>query len=142
MIIQIKKANAASNSISFNKLISEINAGLPSTQKVSRIDFTFNDANDESYVAYRFTGGKTLIYQNITLAEDAVNKTMKITTTSWQSNTGATIAQPALLKSFAAELTNSAGLYVKKEKFTITYSNPMYTFTAASSNFRITTYAL
>lgn len=135
-------ANAASNSIFFNKLISDINAGLPSTQKVSRIDFTFNNVNNESYVIYRFTGGKTLIYQNITLAEDAVNKTMKMTTTSWQSNTGATIAEPALLKNFAAELTNSAGLYVKKESFKIGAPNNIFTFTTASgSGFRMTTYA-
>jgi hypothetical protein len=134
--------NAATNSVFFKKLVSEINAALPATQKVSRIDFTFNDVNGDSYVIYRFTGGKTLIYQNITLKEDAANKTLKLTTTSWESNTGLTIPEPALLKNFAAELVNPAGLYVKKESFTVGAPNAIFTFaSAANSGFRMTTYA-
>jgi hypothetical protein len=33
------------------------------------------------------------------------------------------------------------GLYVKKENFTLWPPNKIYTFTSASSNFRLTTYA-
>ncbi|HEX8017585.1 MAG TPA: hypothetical protein VF465_20320, partial [Flavobacterium sp.] len=60
---------------------------------------------------------------------------------SWQTAT-ALIPAPALLKKIDDELTNSKGLYVKRENFKITYSNVIWTFTSANSNFRITTYAL
>lgn len=137
-------ATVQTNSPVFNTLINNINASLPSTQKVSRIDFTFNDANGDSYIAYRFTGGKALIYQNITVSEDAVNKTLKLVTSSWESNTGAIIPEPALLKNIGLELTNPIGLYVKKENFRIAgTSNSLYTFTSASgTGFRMTTFAL
>jgi hypothetical protein len=140
--INANLATAPSNSVFFNKLISDINAGLPSTQKVNRVQFTFNDAAGESYIAYTFTGGKTTIYHNFTIKEDAVSKTLVLIPGTWQSNTFAIIPQPALLKNLDDEITNAKGLYVKKEKFTFGASNTIFTFTsAAKTGFRMTTYA-
>jgi hypothetical protein len=135
-------ANVPTNSPLCRALLNAINAALPSTQKVNRVQFTFNDANGDSYIAYTFTGGKTTIFHNITVKEDAANKTLILTSGTWENNLGATIAEPALLKNLDAELTNSKGLYVKKESFTFNASNKLYTFANANNNgFRLTTYA-
>jgi hypothetical protein len=139
--IHANLATAPSNSALFTSLINEIHASLPATQKVNRIQFTFNDAFGESYITYSFTGGKTLIYHNFTVKEDAVNKRLILVSGTWQANTGATIAEPALLKKVDLELMNPSGLYVKKESFKIGFSNTIYTFTSSTSNFRMTTYA-
>jgi len=135
-------AAAPSNSLLYRTLLNEINASLPSTQKVNRVQFTFNDAAGDSYIAYTFTGGKTTIYHNITVAEDAVNKTLKLVSGTWENNVGVAIPEPALLKNLDAELTNSKGLYVRKESFTFNASNTIYTFANSNNNgFRMTTYA-
>ena len=139
--IHANLATAPSNSSLFNSLIAEIHASLPSTQKVNRIQFTFNDAAGESYISYTFTGGKTTIYHNFTVQQDAVNKKLILVPGTWQANTGAVIAQPALLKKVDTELMNPSGLYIKKEAFKIAFTNNIYTFTSSTSNFRMTTYA-
>lgn len=139
--IHANLATAPSNSALFNALIAEIHANLPSTQKVNRIQFTFNDAFGESYIAYTFTGGKTTIYHNFTVQEDAVNKRLILIPGTWQANTGAVIAEPALLKKVDAEIMNPSGLYVKKEAFKIGFTNNIFTFTSSTTNFRMTTYA-
>jgi len=130
------------NSLVCRTLLNQINASLPSTQKVNRVQFTFNDAAGDSYIAYTFTGGKTAIYHNITVKEDAANKTLILVSGTWENNLGATIPEPALLKNLDAELTNTKGLYVRKESFTFNASNALYTFANANNNgFRLTTYA-
>jgi hypothetical protein len=130
-------ATAQTNSLLCNSLLNAANATLPSTQKINRIQFYFNDGANGSYIAYTFTGGKATLYHFVTVTEDPVNKTLILSDDGWTVAT-----PPAFLKDIDKELLDPKGLYVKKEKFTITYSNPIYTFTAASSNFRITTYAL
>jgi len=139
--INANLATAPSNSALFNSLLAEIHASLPTTQRVNRIQFTFNDAFGESYIAYTFTGGKTTIYHNFTLKEDAVNKRLIFISGTWQANTGAVIPEPALLKKMDAEFMNPNGLYIKKEAFKIAFTNNIYTFTSSTSNFRMTTYA-
>ncbi|WP_289659678.1 DUF4302 domain-containing protein [Flavobacterium panacagri] len=135
-------ATAPSNSVLCNALLNEINSNLPSTQKVNRVQFTFNDANGDSYIAYTFTGGKTTIFHNITVKEDAANKTLQLISGTWENNLGATIPQPDLLAKIDAELTNSKGLYVKKETFVFNASNKLFTFANANNNgFRLSTYA-
>ena len=130
------------NSLLCRTLLNQINASLPSTQKVNRVQFTFNDAAGDSYIAYTFTGGKTAIFHNITVKEDAANKTLILVSGTWENNLGATIPEPALLKNLDAELTNTKGLYVRKESFTFNASNALYTFANANNNgFRLTTYA-
>lgn len=134
-------ATAPSNSLLCNTLLNQVNAQLSATQKLSRVQFTFNNPAFGSYIEYRFNGGKTTIYHNVTVTEDSVNKTLKLNHVSWENNLGAIIAEPALLKNIDKELLDNKGLYVKKELFKITFSNTIYTFTSASSNFRLTTYA-
>jgi hypothetical protein len=134
-------ATAPSNSLLCNTLLNQVNAQLSSTQKLSRVQFTFNNPAFGSYIEYRFNGGKTTIYHNVTVTEDPVNKTMILNHVSWENNLGAIIAEPALLKNIDKELLDTKGLYVKRELFKIAFSNTIYTFTSASSNFRLTTYA-
>ncbi|EIA08217.1 DUF4302 domain-containing protein [Flavobacterium frigoris] len=129
-------ATAPSNSLLCNNLLNAVNANLPSTQKINRITFYFNDGGFGSYIQYTFTGGKGALYHNVTTVEDPVNKTIILKHVSWDNG-----SEPALLKDLDKELMDPKGLYVKKESFRITFSNTIYTFTTASNNFRLTTYA-
>ncbi|WP_188050247.1 DUF4302 domain-containing protein [Flavobacterium sp. GP15] len=126
---------APSNSLYANTLLAAANATLPANQKISRIQIYFN-AGGENYIAYTFNGGKPAIYHDFTVTEDAVNKTLILSDFGWSTGTA-----PAFLAAIDKEFFDIKGLYVKKEKFTIGASNTIYTFTSASSNFRITTYA-
>ncbi|MGO4822633.1 MULTISPECIES: DUF4302 domain-containing protein [unclassified Flavobacterium] len=130
-------ATAPSNSLLCNSLLNAINASLPSTQKVNRVSFYFNDGANGSYISYSFTGGKSTLYHFVTVTEDPVNKTIILKDDGWLGG-----SEPALLKDLDKQLLDPKGLYVKKESFKITYSNTIYTLTTASNNFRITTYGL
>jgi Domain of unknown function (DUF4302) len=138
--IDANLANATTNSALFNALVKEVNAGLPAGIKLSRVQLFFNDG-DFSYIGYRFTGGKTTIYHNINTSEDAVNKTIIFSDVSWESNTGAPLTEPDYLKNLDDQFMTPSGLYVKKENFRIQFGNDIFTFTSASSPFRMTTYA-
>jgi hypothetical protein len=129
-------ATAPTNSLLCNSILNAINASLPSTQKVNRVTFNFNDGANGSYISYSFTGGKATLYHFVKVTEDPVNKTLILTNDGWLGG-----SEPALLKDLDKQLLDTKGLYVKKESFRITFSNSIYTFTSASSNFRITTYA-
>lgn len=132
--------NSSGNSTLCNALLNEINASLPTAQKVNRVQFEFNNDGD-SYIVYTFTGGKATLYHNVQVVEDPVKKTITLKHLSWQTAT-ALIAEPALLKKFDQELTNPNGLYVKREAFRLAgVPNTVYTFTSSSSNFRLATYA-
>ena len=129
-------STAPSNSLLCNTLLNAANAALPSTQKINRIQFTFNDSVNGSYIAYTFTGGRPSVFHFVTVTEDPVNKTLILADDGW------TVAvPPAFLAAIDNQLLDSKGLYIKKEKFKIGFSNNIYTFTSASSNFRLTTYA-
>ncbi|MWB93956.1 DUF4302 domain-containing protein [Flavobacterium sp. GA093] len=132
--------NAITTSTLCKELLDEINASLPATQQLTRVQLYFNDGG-YNYIEYRFSGGRPTLYHNVTTSENAVDKTIVLTHDSWQTAT-ALIPAPALLKKIDDEFTNPKGLYVKKENFKVVYSNVVWTFTSASSNFRITTYAL
>jgi len=130
--------NAPTNSALFKDLVNKVNATLPATQSIARIQLVFNNAVNGTYIQYQFNGGKAAISHLVTTKEDAVNKTIILTNVGWTQSAAAV----AFLKDLDAELTNPKGLYVKKEDFKITYSNTIYTFTSAASNFRMTSYAL
>ncbi|NRT11253.1 DUF4302 domain-containing protein [Flavobacterium sp. 14A] len=117
-------------------LLAEVNANLPAGVTISRVQFNFNTIYG-SYVEYRFSGGKSTEYHNVQVVEDPTNKTIILQDLGWDSG-----STPAALAKIDAELMNPKGLYVKRENFTVNYSNAVYTFTSASSNFRLTTYAL
>ncbi len=124
----------------FRYLVSRLNASLPATQSIARIQIYFNTAANQTYINYQFNGGKAAVNHIVTSSEDAVNKTIILTNLGWA--TGTTAADVALLKDIDNELTNAKGLYIKKESFKITYSNVIYTIASASSSFRTTTYQL
>lgn len=123
----------------FRYLVNRLNANLSAGQSLSRIQMYFNTAANQTYINYQFVG-KTAVNHIVTSSEDPVNKTIILTNLGWA--TGTTAADVALLREIDNELTNSKGLYIKKESFRITYSNPIYTLASASSSFRMTAYQL
>lgn len=130
---------APSNSLSCNTLINKLNATLPVTQQLSRIQIVFNNAVNGTYIQYLFTGGKATITHFVTTKVDAVTKTIILTDDGWTHN-AATIA---VLKDIDAEITNPKGLNIKKEAFTYNAPNALFTLANASNNgFRITAYQL
>lgn len=130
---------APSNSLSCNTLINKINATLPATQQLSRIQVVFNNAVNGTYIQYLFNGGKATITHFVTTKVDVATKTIILTDDGWTHN-AATIA---VLKDIDAEITNPKGLYIKKEAFTYNASNALYTLANASNNgFRISAYQL
>ncbi|WP_264537617.1 DUF4302 domain-containing protein [Flavobacterium sp. N1736] len=122
----------------FRYLINKVNATLPAAQSIARVQIYFNTALNGTYIQYQFNGGKAAISHLVTTQEDAVNKTIKLTNVGWTQSA----ANVAFLKPIDDELLNIKGLYIKREDFTITYSNTIYTLTSASSSFRMTTYQL
>ncbi|MEM8522503.1 DUF4302 domain-containing protein [Flavobacterium sp. PL12] len=128
---------AQTNSLLFNNLVAAAKATLLPTQDFNRISLIFNDPVNGTFIQYSFTGGKGAINHYLIAKEDPVNKTIKLTDDGWSMAT-----PPAFLADIDKQILDPAGLYLKKEKFTIRYSNTIYTFTSASSNFRMTTYAL
>lgn len=131
-------STAPTNSTLFLMLLNEINNPLPAAQKVNRIQFTFY-SDRTADIMYSFTGGKATVYHRVAVTEDAVNKTIILTNQFWHNGTSIIAAQP-FLKNMDDKLLDPKGLYVKKESFKITYSNVIYTFSSASSSFRLTTY--
>lgn len=129
---------APTSSSYFKSLVNKVNATLPATQKLARVQLVFNNAVNGSYIQYTFNGGKASIVHFITTREDAAKKTLILSDDGWT----VAAASRAFLNELDAELTNPNGLYVKKEAFRITYTNTVYTFTSAASNFRMTTYQL
>lgn len=131
-------SQAATNSSLFIKLLNEVNASLPATQKLSYLQLAFyNDRTAD--IQYIFTGGKATINHRVTVTEDAVNKTIILKHQFWHNGTAIIPAQP-FLKNIDDKLLDVKGLYVKKESFKIKYTNIIYTFTSASSPFRMTSY--
>nr|WP_315200489.1 DUF4302 domain-containing protein [uncultured Flavobacterium sp.] len=129
---------APTNSLLFNGLVKKVNATLPASQSIARVQIYFNNAVNGTYIQYQFNGGKAAISHLVTTKEDAVNKTIILTNTGWTQSA----ANVAFLKDLDDQLTNSKGLYFKKENFTYNAPNTIYTFTSAASNFRMTTYSL
>lgn len=119
-------------------ILNEVNEAIGISKKINRIEFAFNSPYG-TYISYTFRGGKSAIYQNVTVSEDPINKTIILKHKSWESG-GAIIPEPSYLKRVSEEFTNPKGLYVKKENFKVLYPNDVYSFASASSSFRITTY--
>lgn len=127
---------ASANSYYYNDLLKKANATLSDKQKIRRIEFYFNTSDKKDYIEYQFNGGKAAIKHSITTSEDEVNKTIILKDAGWSVQE----SSYSFLKELDAELTNPQGLYVKKENYTIYYSNVVYTFTSANGPFRMTVY--
>jgi hypothetical protein len=133
--------NAPTNSASCVALLNEINEALPVGGKLTRIQMYFNTAANGTYIEYRFETGNPSIYHLVNSSENTTNKTIVLSNRFWFS-ASAVIPEPAILKAIDKKLLDPEGLYVNKENFNIQFTNTIYTFTSASSPFRITTYAL
>jgi len=131
-------SSAPTTSDYFKYLVSKVNATLPANQSISGINIFFNNASNQTYISYLFSGGKATINHLVTTSEDAVNKTIILKDAGWN----VTPAAAAFLKDIDNEFTNPKGLYIKKENFKISYSNVIYSFASASSSFRMTAYII
>lgn len=129
---------ASTNSILFKEELKKINAGLPAGIEIVGVELYFNTANG-NFIYYSLSNGSA-IYHFVDLTEDAINKTVILTHKSWNGNVAN--SAPAFLASFDKYLLDSKGIYVKKESFRLQYTNAVYTFTSASSSFRMTTWKL
>lgn len=126
--------DAPETSILCQELIDEVNSSLPAGQKLVEIDLNFNPVTKFYYIAYIFSGRGNL-FHIVDLTADDVTKTIRLTHKNWNG-----IAAPAFLKKIDDEFTNSKGLYAVKENYNVYYNNAIWTFTSASSSFRISTY--
>jgi hypothetical protein len=115
-------------------LIDEVNKSLPAGQKLIEIDLNLNPTTSFYYIAYIFEG-RPNIFHVVNATGDDVTKTIKFTHRNWNG-----IAPPVFLRKIDNELTNSKGLYAVKESYNVYYNNTVWTFTSASSSFRISTY--
>jgi hypothetical protein len=131
-------SDAQTNSPLCLLMLDAINATLPATQKLSRIQMFFNTPYG-NYIEYRFAGGLPSLYHEFTVVENPTKKTIILLSDIWHDGTQL-IPEPDFLKDLDSQLFDPEGLYVKKENFKIQFTNTVYTFTSASSSFRITTY--
>lgn len=131
--------DASTNSQLFVNELAKINSSLPKGVAISSVQLYLNHSLG-NFIYYTFTGGQAAIFHYIDVVEDAPNQKIILKHKSWNGNT--TAAAPAFLASFDKNLVNTAGVYVKKENFRLNYTNSVYTFTSASSSFRMTTWLL
>ncbi|WP_417941630.1 DUF4302 domain-containing protein [Flavobacterium sp. RS13.1] len=139
---------APTNSPLFISLFESVEESLPAGYKMSRVQPWFNTPNG-SYIEYRLvssTGAITRVYHFFNLTVDTQKGIIKLNaTTNWRSGStfanATPIAPPAFLKDLDDQLTNPAGLYFKKEDFTVGAGNTVFTFTGVSGPFRMTTWA-
>lgn len=132
-------ASAPTNSLLFKSIIAQVNENLPREEQLKDIQLTFNDSG-LNYIAYTLANDVT-IFHIISTSQNAINKTIIFKSTAWFDG-NETIAAPEFLKVLDDQFMNPEGFYVKKGNFNIIYSNDIYTFTSASTSFRITTYSL
>lgn len=130
--------DASTNSQLFVNELDEVNAALPDDVKLESVQFYLNHSLG-NFIYYTFTDGSA-IFHYIDVIEDATGKKIIFKHKSWNGNT--TASAPAFLANFDKHLVNTSGVYVKKESFKLGYTNTVYTFTSASSSFRITTWQL
>ena len=139
---------APTNSRLFIQLFRNIEAALPAGTTLARVQPYFNTPTG-SYIEYRLlsaSGAVTRVYHFFTLTVDQQTGIIYLNpTTSWKAGStfanAVAIAAPAFLKDMDDQLTNPDGLYFKREDFTVGASNTVFTFTAVSSPFRMTTWA-
>ncbi|MDA6071777.1 DUF4302 domain-containing protein [Flavobacterium sp. AC] len=127
--------SAPTNSQLFKKELAGINAALPAGVSVSSIQIYTNHSLG-NFIYYTFVG-RAAIFHYVDVVEDATGKKIILKHKSWSTGT-----VPAFLKNFDSYLTDPSGIYVKKESYKLTYSNTVYTFTGASSSFRMNTWQL
>ncbi|KAF2506810.1 DUF4302 domain-containing protein [Flavobacterium zhairuonense] len=130
--------DSPANSPLFYAELEKVNAALPAGQSIASIQI-YGNHSIGTFIYYTFVGRNPLQH-HVTVQEDAVGKKIILKHKSWNGNT--TVATPAFLASIDKYFMDPQGLYVKAESFRLFYSDPVYTFTSASSPFRMTTWKL
>jgi hypothetical protein len=125
-------ADAPTNTKQFKDAFANVNAQLDGDALMS-VEIYFNHPTQGNLIVYGFASGASFIHR-INVVEDAAGK--KIILKHRSGNV------PAFLVDFDKFLLDPNGIYVKKEAFKLTYTNTIYTFTGASSSFRMTAYKL
>jgi hypothetical protein len=129
----------STNSALFVSLLNNINSKLPAGVEIASVQLYFNHALG-NFIYYTFTGGFPAKRHYVNVTEDPVEKTLILTHKAWGTST--TAPAPVYLQDFDKQLIDLKGLYAKKEKFKLYYTNTVYTFSSASNPFRITTWKL
>ncbi|MBF7093062.1 DUF4302 domain-containing protein [Flavobacterium sp. ALJ2] len=127
---------APTNSILFKNEIKKINASLPAGAIIIAVELYFNHSKG-NFIKYLFSDGGS-IFHYVNVKEDPINKTLILTHKSWNGNVAN--PTPAFLADFDNYFLDAKGIYVNKESFRLYYTNTVYTFTSASSPFRMTTW--
>ena len=130
--------DSPANSPLFYAELAKVNASLPAGQSIASIEIYSNHAIG-TFIYYTFVG-RSPLQHHVTIEEDAAGKKMILKHKSWNGNT--TVATPFFLASIDKYFMDPQGIYVKAESFRLFYSDPVYTFTSASSPFRMTTWKL
>ncbi|MFH7001484.1 DUF4302 domain-containing protein [Flavobacterium bizetiae] len=127
--------DAPTNSDLFVEELAAINAGLPDGVALSSVQIYFNHSLG-NFIYYTFVG-RSSIFHFVDVVEDATGKKVILKHKSWSTGVA-----PAFIKNFDAYLMDPNGVYVKKESFKLGYTNTVYTFTGATSSFRMTAWQL
>ncbi|MBF4483286.1 MULTISPECIES: DUF4302 domain-containing protein [unclassified Flavobacterium] len=130
--------DAPTNSQLFVNELAAIDAALPEGVALASVQVYLNHSLG-NFIYYTFAG-RAAVFHYIDVEEDATGKKIILKHKSWNGNPAA--AAPAFLANFDKHLVNASGVYVKKENFKLGYTNTVYTFTSASSSFRMTAWQL
>ncbi|WP_158974367.1 DUF4302 domain-containing protein [Cellulophaga sp. L1A9] len=134
--------DATSTSFTFRALRNSVNEGLaPFDLSISRIQFYFAISGDETFnvIQYQLLSAVdgSIIRLNHFVTFENIDGKLILIDDGW--------SDPSLapfVEAIDNVLTNSEGLYIKQENFTVRFPNTVFTFTsAADPSFRMTTYA-
>lgn len=126
-------ADAPTNTKEFKNALAKANILLGNDDEITSVQIYFNHATLGNLIYYTFAKRAAFIHR-IDVVEDAIGKKIIL-----KHKSGVV---PTFLVDFEKFLLDPNGIYVKKEAFKLTYSNTIYTFTGASSSFRITAYKI
>lgn len=127
-------ATSKANSPRFMQTIAELGKNASGGNNLDLIILAFNDSDDNketNYIRYRYKGRN---YYYIFKTQDAVT-TLKIVDGAWEN--GAIVPQE--VKNFNAKIMKD-NLYVKRETFTVQYTNPVITFISGSESIAFSTW--
>ncbi len=136
-------SEANTNSSLFYSELDKVNSVLPNGLFVVRVVLNFNiltaDNKLTNSIQYLFSNNSTL-HHFVSTTEDATNKTIILTHQSWTA--GVPLYLQTALGNFDSFFRDPKGIYVRKEDYKIKYTNNVYTFSAGSNPFRMTTWQL
>lgn len=126
-------SGAAGNSDLFKKLLNDIFAAQPNNY-IDRIEISFSGPNANSSIRYSFLGGMAPVTHTVRITEGPLGNLL-FTHVSWSSTT-----MPDAIREIDGYLMDPNGVFVKREKYKVGAPNVIYTFSAAGTPFKMTTY--